>query len=151
MFAFPFFLIYLSAILSQASLIGNYKLNESTGNALYDFTLNSMHAEVSKVNPTSSLMISTDRGTYISNMLIKFPSNKFKSYAYPTAMSLSFYYLSSVNGSICMSLNLSNSIENIQINIKCTYSSSAKSSVSFLRNNIQVYSISMNENIASKL
>ena len=127
-----FLLALLNVFLSHAALIGNYKFYNSAGNAIYDFSSNEMHAEVSKASPTSSLMVSTDRGTYISNMNFKFPNNQFKSYTYPTTMNLSYFFMATSNA-VCLNISITNTSGNMQVSIKCA-TGGTDSTISFLEN-----------------
>jgi hypothetical protein len=127
--------LYLSLpLLIHAALIGDYKLYNSAGSGLYDFSSKEMHAEVAKIS--SSLMVATDRGAYISDTSFKFPSNSFKSYIYTTYMNISLFVMFPANGN---SLDLVITSSYGEITVSFT-SARANSSINFLKNGSSVSS-----------
>jgi hypothetical protein len=75
----------------QGALLGHYKLYDSKGNAFYDSTGNSRHAEV-WVTEINNLPILTDRGQYFyDNSCLNFPSNSFKDFPESSNMVVSLW------------------------------------------------------------
>jgi hypothetical protein len=113
--------IWLLCSIATAALIGNYKLYDSRGNALYDFSLSNMHAVFSLNGGLNPIL--TDRGQYIhSDNSITFPSNSYKSYSGNSEMSIVFWLCPTYYGTILtMTGTKSNNKVEIRIFLNSTY------------------------------
>jgi hypothetical protein len=122
---------------AQGVLLGNYKLYDSRGSALYDFSGNRNHAEVSWDAGSSPVL--TDRGHYFySSSQIDFPSNMYKLYpSTSTTMVIAMWLLVTNPGRLFRVSKIENSqvtncyidwVENINKKAKVILTSPAGSS-----------------------
>ena len=94
---------------AQAILLGNYKLHDSRGSALYDFSGNSNHAEVSWSNGSRPVL--TDRGQFFyASSQIDFPSNMYNIYpSTSTSMVVAIWILATKGGNLLRISKIENS------------------------------------------
>lgn len=92
-------ILYFLFPLSFAALLGNYKLWDSRGGSLYDYTGNGRHAILDPSSGSSPIL--TDRGQYLySKTSIQFPSNSYTHYPGGSILLISFWFLAKDDGNL---------------------------------------------------
>lgn len=125
-------LFSLLCSLTFAALLGHYKLWDSSGNALYDYSGNKRHA-VMELNGGLS-PIQTDRGQYLqSKTSIKFPTNSYSSNPGSSTMIVSFWFLAVAQGNL-FNISLGNSGASKTIELGWKPSNDGVSGVIYYRN-----------------
>jgi hypothetical protein len=117
--------------LSFAALLGNYKLWDSRGGSLYDYSGNGRHAILDSSNGLGPIL--TDRGQYLySRTSIRFPSNSYTNYPGGSTLLISFWFLAKENGNL-LNIYSTNSGTSKSIEIGWTRASDGVSGAIFHR------------------